>query len=484
MEGLAIGRKIDLSLYNSYQVLTNDLINMFARYEDQECGKNGGEYALLYQDKQGNWLDIRWVCSQDRNTKEWGLKVEDKANYEIGEEFYRRSRTTQKTFKKMDATTSIASLPHEIILKIFTTLPPKSAVSFRCTSKFFYSSIPKPHFAFTIIFSFPSATHPTNLYTVGYTEESQGRLQATSLQCSEELHRFKGLASSSFADGKLCLLNTHGEITLWDLSTSQHISLPRTQPTLVGLGCGGPTDPQARLQSSRVLGFIDPVSKRYKVLKLELYRNAQHHWQGMLRYLTLGVDQSWRSVPINYYIPGKPIASVQIDGIIYFIHCKINCEDKQEIVEFDIETGNLMVIRFPYVFQRSCALPKMIYSSWVKLNDRLAYIYVHVDGLRTNIFVCAWEKSMRWKMHKVVALTLEECKIFSQAESVSITTNGIEEIVFLIRAWRMPPTILIYACGREVWRKFKICTLNDYVLAGENLRSFVHVIEEKMYFSE
>nr|GLL37890.1 F-box only protein 8-like [Ipomoea trifida] len=390
----------------------------------------------------------------------------------------------------MDATTStpatsIDSLPHEIILKIFTTLPPKSALSFRCTSKFFHSSIPKPHFAFTILFSFPSATHPTNLYTVDFTEESLGRLQPTSLQCSEELHRFKGLASSSFADGKLCLLNTHGEITLWDLSTTQHISLPRTQPTLVGSGCGGPMDPRARLQSSRVLGIIDPVSKRYKVLKLELYRNTQSlNDRGMLRFLTLGVDQSWRSVPINYFISGELIDSVQIDGIIYFIHCNINCEDKQEIVEFDIETGNLMVIRFPYVLQRSCARPTMIYSSWVKLNDRLAYIYVHVDGLRTNIYVCAWEKSMRWKMHKVVALTLEECKIFSQAESVSITTNGIEEIVFLIRAWRMPPTILIYACGREVWRKFKICTLCDYVLTVDNLRSFVHVIEEKIYFSE
>nr|GMD09546.1 F-box only protein 8-like [Ipomoea batatas] len=391
----------------------------------------------------------------------------------------------------MDATastpaTSIASLPHEIILKIFTSLPPKSAVSFRCTSKFFPSSIPKQHFVFTILFSSPSATHPTNLYTVDFTEESHGWLQATSLQCSEELHRFKGLASSSFADDKLCLLNTHGEITLWDLSTTQHISLPRTQPTFVRLGYEGVTVPRARLQSSRVLGIIDPVSKRYKVLKLELYRDDTHrHFQGMLRYLTLGVDQSWRSVPINYYIPpGKPIASVQIDGIIYLIHCKINCQDKQEIVEFDIETANLMVIHFPYVFQHSCALPTMIYSSWVKLNDRLAYIYVHVNGLRTNIFVCAWEKSMRWKMHKVVALTLEECKIFSQAESVCITTNGTEEIVFLIRARIMLSTILIYACGRQVWRKFKICTLNDYVLAVENLRSFVHVIEEKMYFLE
>lgn len=31
MEGVGIGRKIDLSLYNSYQSLTHSLINMFAK---------------------------------------------------------------------------------------------------------------------------------------------------------------------------------------------------------------------------------------------------------------------------------------------------------------------------------------------------------------------------------------------------------------------------------------------------------------------
>nr|GMD28543.1 F-box only protein 8-like [Ipomoea batatas] len=374
------------------------------------------------------------------------------------------NREDQEQFKKMDATTSppatcIASLPHEIILKILTILPPKSAVSFRCTSKFFHSSIPQPHFAFRILFSFPSARHPINLYTVGYTEESHGWLQATSLQCSEELQSFKRLVSSSFADGKLCLFNIHGEITLWDLSTRQHISLPRNNQTSVGSACEGPKDPW-RITFSRADLDFDSVSKRNKVLKSELYHNTHRQCQGMLRVLTLGVDQySWRSVTINSF-PGKPSASVQIDGIIYFINCKKeNGKDKQDIVIFDIEKRNLRVIPFPYVLQNSFA-----YSSWVKLNGRLAYVYVHIkssrremrdaQGLRTNIYVYTLEKSMRWEMHKV-ALTLEECEIFRQANSMSFTTNGIGEIVFLIRFMIMPPSILIYACGRQVWKKFE-----------------------------
>nr|GLL34078.1 F-box only protein 8-like [Ipomoea trifida] len=184
--------------------------------------------------------------------------------------------------------TSIASLPREIILKILTNLPPKSAVSFRCTSKFFHSFIPRPHFAFRILFWVSS----TNLYTVGYTTEQICRLlQPSSVECSaHELQRFKrGLVGSSFADGKLCLFNTNGETTILDLSTRQHISLPQTLFVDPEPGCRALwtiTIPGA------ALGF-DSVSKRYKVFKSDLYINhTRHYYQGVLNVLTLGVDES------------------------------------------------------------------------------------------------------------------------------------------------------------------------------------------------
>ncbi|KAA8521579.1 hypothetical protein F0562_012252 [Nyssa sinensis] len=61
MEGVAIGRKIDLRLYNSYQTLTNTLISMFAKYQKGE--KDGVRYTLAYQDKEGDWMlagDVPW----------------------------------------------------------------------------------------------------------------------------------------------------------------------------------------------------------------------------------------------------------------------------------------------------------------------------------------------------------------------------------------------------------------------------------------
>ncbi|XP_019149862.1 PREDICTED: F-box only protein 8-like [Ipomoea nil] len=397
-----------------------------------------------------------------------------------------------KRLKKMDdatpssstPATSIASLPQEIILKILTSLPPKSAFSFRCTSKFFHSSIPQPHFKFRILFSFSFANNPTNLYTVGYTtEESHGRLQPSSLPCSaDELQHFKRrLHGSSFADGKLCLFNSNGGISILDLSTRQYISLPQTFVE--------PGDPWEKIIFFGAALSFDPVSKRYKVWKSELYLNNTHHYssQGMLKVLTLGVDESWRAVTTeNTFHPrkSKTIACVQIDGIIYLINFKINYRNEQEIAVFDIVTENLIrVIPFPYRFQHR-VWPKAYYSSWVKLNGQLAYIYVDLIE-RTRIFVCTLEKSLGpvWDKHEV-PLTLEAAKIISEAEFVGITTNSIGEIVFLIRVERMPPSILIYACGTKVWRKFEICGLPSYSSFVNLRRIIVHVIEEKVYFSE
>ncbi|KAJ6382984.1 hypothetical protein OIU77_031419 [Salix suchowensis] len=61
MEGVAITRKIDLRLYNSYQTLTKSLTSMFAKC--QNLGNDAARYSLTYQDKDGDWLvagDVPW----------------------------------------------------------------------------------------------------------------------------------------------------------------------------------------------------------------------------------------------------------------------------------------------------------------------------------------------------------------------------------------------------------------------------------------
>ncbi|MCD7460723.1 hypothetical protein HAX54_044278 [Datura stramonium] len=61
MEGVAIGRKVDLRLYDSYQLLTHNLLQMFAKY--QNGGNNSKRFTILYQDREGDWMlagDVPW----------------------------------------------------------------------------------------------------------------------------------------------------------------------------------------------------------------------------------------------------------------------------------------------------------------------------------------------------------------------------------------------------------------------------------------
>ncbi|XP_009797130.1 auxin-responsive protein IAA28-like [Nicotiana sylvestris] len=61
MEGVAIGRKVNLMLYDSYQVLNHNLIQMFAKYLNLD--NHTTCFTILYQDKDGDWMlagDVPW----------------------------------------------------------------------------------------------------------------------------------------------------------------------------------------------------------------------------------------------------------------------------------------------------------------------------------------------------------------------------------------------------------------------------------------
>ncbi|WCJ30021.1 indole-3-acetic acid inducible 29 [Euphorbia peplus] len=51
MEGVAIARKIDLTIFNSFQHLKDVLIPMFGIFQE-----NSSSYQLIYQDKEGDWM--------------------------------------------------------------------------------------------------------------------------------------------------------------------------------------------------------------------------------------------------------------------------------------------------------------------------------------------------------------------------------------------------------------------------------------------
>ncbi|KAL9687018.1 hypothetical protein QQ045_031414 [Rhodiola kirilowii] len=66
MEGMRIGRKVDLSVHCSYESLVETLIDMFGlRYM---CDTSVNCFRLVYQDNEGDWL-----CAED---EPWGSFVE------------------------------------------------------------------------------------------------------------------------------------------------------------------------------------------------------------------------------------------------------------------------------------------------------------------------------------------------------------------------------------------------------------------------
>ncbi|XP_074569196.1 auxin-responsive protein IAA20-like [Curcuma longa] len=61
MEGIAIGRKVDLSLHDSYQALFRTLYMMFPKKHEEEDGECN--YKVTYEDEDGDWMlvgDMPW----------------------------------------------------------------------------------------------------------------------------------------------------------------------------------------------------------------------------------------------------------------------------------------------------------------------------------------------------------------------------------------------------------------------------------------
>ncbi|XP_019177078.1 PREDICTED: F-box only protein 8-like [Ipomoea nil] len=383
--------------------------------------------------------------------------------------------------------TSITSLSREILLKILTGLPPKSAVRFRCTSKFFHALIPEPRFAFRILVSLPSKTRPIlNLYSVNYSEDSHGNLQADTAE-RLDTRDLVCLAGSSSADGKLCLLSDElGDDAVFDLSTRRSIPLPRfSLPPYRYLSCGvlgfgfffyRRRFPGRPISSRTVLGF-DSVSGKYKVFKPAVYYDSD----GMFNRLwvfTLGVDDSWREIEIeieieverdNRYID----AVVHVNGTVYLVP-----RTKSRITAMDVATERLTaLIPFPSEYQPG--------RPWMNLNGLLAFVNVPKRGdPEWGMEVWTLGRAVEWERRAVAPPSEEEREVIREATSMGFASNSMGEIVLLLQGKGMCPLVLVYSFGRGVWRRFEISGVYNYLLLLSYMRGVVHVEDESAIFLE
>nr|GMD28510.1 F-box only protein 8-like [Ipomoea batatas] len=336
----------------------------------------------------------------------------------------------------------VYSFRRDVWRRILTGLPAKSAVRFRCTSKFFYSFIPDPRFEFRILVSLPSEP---NLYSVSYREDNHGNLQADIAQRLDVL----GLLCS--ADDNMCLLSRESvdDNAIFDLSTGRHIWLPNI------IGWPPSRAPSSLIWSCAVLGF-DSVSERYKVFKSTAYYDSGYQRVlNKLWVLTVGVDKSWREM--DFAIIRYARVAICINGIIYLItrhsHPVNSLSDSSsKIVAIDLATESFIrSIPFP----SECRPTQQHQPPWIKLNEYS------------------------------VILPLEEREMIGEATFREFTANSIGEIAFLIgRKRMMSPLLLVYSFGRDVWRRFEIHGVCNDSFHSSYRRSIVYVGDEIASFLE
>nr|GLL34055.1 putative F-box protein At3g10240 isoform X1 [Ipomoea trifida] len=368
------------------------------------------------------------------------------------------------------STTSATSPPQDILYEIFSRLPLKFIVRFRCVSKFFYSLTNNSFFADVhqnrsltypgtrILLRVPSKTCQQIFYTVNLIEENHGKLQAERVRYMDR-QCFHNLIHLRSTNGLICLANNDGDAAVCNLSIRQHVSLPRTHPVR-------PSTSQNF--ASAVLGF-DSISKKYKVFMSELRcihgRGNKKHW-----ILTLGEDESWREIISSAAVPNYPETTLHIDGVIYLINWTV----KREIIAFNVGSEEFRTLPFP------CELRHRILSSpWIAVAGRLAA--VTVNHQLSSLEIWGLEKSsMEWEKY-MIPIPLEDREIIRKASSMDFTGKCNGEIVMLIQ---VGDTFLIFVFGTQVWRKFEICGIYDGFICLERLQNAMHIIEENVFFPD
>ncbi|XWS48135.1 hypothetical protein CRYUN_Cryun13aG0047100 [Craigia yunnanensis] len=342
-------------------------------------------------------------------------------------------------------------IPLDVIFDIFTSLPVKSLVRFRCISKSCSSIITSQDFAkmhATRYSSIKSNFQLTPTIIISCSTE----LQSAQMFFSSELHEGSGSASAVHLrtiPPRFSRYTTHSVngiicmdfglcATIFNPSNRQAVTLPFVCP---------PNSPAAASTSFCVNSFgFDPITECYKVLNSWAVSGKATEY----RVFTLGTNNSWRLLGDGpSYFPKRE--SVCIDGIIYF-----KCHYSSVLFAFHVHTEKFNEI----------PLPEGIFnwrSDLIQFAGRLGLVDTQFDLQSNSINIWLLEDHLmeEWVGHSIVFPTFWK-EIEGYQNFLAVGTIHTGEILLAPRTLLKQFCVYIYDVERRRLRRIELSGLPEY----------------------
>ncbi|XP_022736674.1 F-box protein At1g30790-like [Durio zibethinus] len=342
-------------------------------------------------------------------------------------------------------------IPMDVIFDIFTSLPVKSLVRFRCISKSCSSIITSQDFAkmHAILFSRIKSEVPliptiiiscsTELQSAQMffsAELLEGSLSASAVHLRTIPPRFSRYTTPS-VNGLICM-DFGLCATIFNPSTREAFNLPFVCP---------PNSPAAASTSFCVNSFgFDPITDCYKVLNSWAVSGKGTEY----RVLTLETNNHWRLLGDGpSFFPKRE--SVCIHGIIYF-----KCHYASVLFAFDVHTEKFHEIPLPEgVFNWR--------SDLIQFGGRLALVDTQFDSPSNSMNIWLLEDHLmnEWIGHTIVyPASWKEIEGYQNFLIVGTIHTG--EILLAPRTLLKHFCVYIYDVERRRLRRIALSGLPEY----------------------
>ncbi|WMV18009.1 hypothetical protein MTR67_011394 [Solanum verrucosum] len=331
--------------------------------------------------------------------------------------------------------TQIKSIPEEIIFEIFSQLPVKSLMRYRCISKFYNSLVSESDFvnlhhcrSMTRVDGRKYLVHqPEGFYTADLKEDGIG-----SFSRIEDLHTYY---RSMCVNGLFCAWTGVQHVVICNASTREVRFLPSLNEYM---------HPNYGLYFYSI-GF-EPEKKNHKIclsINVNVLEGYTRNW-----VFTLDTDESWKEMKsINCFMSEQRIC---MNGVIYIL--SYDClTSRLKIVAFDVGTETFRILTCPY----NSTSHNYDYEL-IELKGKLAVLKCKNNSKR-DIKLWILEND-NWESH-IINIPLP-WKNFGRLESLNfMCTNwdNHEDIIFESNIMKIGVCdYFSYDITRKSWREFKV----------------------------